>query len=136
MKASPLTSLLTIADEILTAAELIRDQRLAALSPDMPMATGRAELEAKGFDVAPLTHIPITHYVHLDDLGEGSERPLRELAREIGDDERTPSSYRSPRLSRPCSSVPSSLSTTAITSRESLPAPTSGAPRSGSSPSG
>ena len=90
MKGSPLTSLLTIADEILTAGELIRDQRLAALSPDMPIATGRAQLVAKGFDVAPLTHIPITHYVHLDDLGEGSERPLRELAREIGDDERIP----------------------------------------------
>ena len=90
MKSSPLTSLLTIADEILTAGELIRDQQLTALSLDMPVATGRAQLEDEGFDVAPLTHIPITHYVHIDDLGEGSERPLREFARKIVDEERIP----------------------------------------------
>src|SRR5690606_37931502 len=67
--------------ESLTVSELVRDQQLWTMSPDLPVSEGHAEMSVRGFDVAPLTEIPIARFVRRGDLDRNdSSLSLKELA--------------------------------------------------------
>jgi hypothetical protein len=80
----------TIADELLTAAELVRGQVLMAVSAEISAAKAYAQLDEAGFDVAPITSVPIRQYVRRDELAAGRDKPVGAFVRDISDAERLP----------------------------------------------
>jgi hypothetical protein len=83
-----LAPLLAIADEALSAADLVRHQHLTTLPVSMPAAAAAARLADLGYQVAPLTEVPIARYVRGVELsGDG---PLSDHAHAIDDDQTLP----------------------------------------------
>jgi hypothetical protein len=78
-----LTRLLALADEALTVEELIRGQRLWTVGSHVPAAEARRALDDHQFTTAPLTGVPIEHYVQRLDLPEAVGGPVCDYARAI-----------------------------------------------------
>jgi len=82
----------TIADELLTAAELVRGQELMTVRAEVSAAQACAQLDEVGFDVAPITSVPIRQFVRRDELAGAKDELVGAFARDISDAERLPES--------------------------------------------
>lgn len=83
MAVGEIAPLLGIADEALTAADLIRRQRLWALPATMRAGEAFVELTTRGYTVAPLVDVPITRFVRREDVTAGGSRRVDEFALEV-----------------------------------------------------
>jgi hypothetical protein len=82
-----LERLLQIADETITAGDLIRDQELFTLRPGEPTKRAREALQRRGYTWAPVTDVPISRFVSLNSL-EGTGGSIAEVCEPITDEMR------------------------------------------------
>ena len=80
--------LLDIGHATLTTAELVRDKPLWAVPAQQPAGTAAAGMARRGFDVAPVTELPIMRYVLREELEQGDDLPVHQFSRPIADADR------------------------------------------------
>ena len=84
MAIGRLAPVLGIADEALTAGDLIRHQRLWTVDADTPIPEAAREMRRRGFTVGPVTAVPITRFVRLAEL-TGHDGTVGEVAHDLAE---------------------------------------------------
>jgi len=80
--------MLDIGHTTLTTAELVRDKPLWAVPALCPSDAAAAEMARQGFDVAPVTELPVARYVVRRDLEQAGSRPAHQASLPITDADR------------------------------------------------
>lgn len=89
--AGTLDAVVALFEDGLTVTELVRDQHLCALPPDLPARDGHRLLLERGYHQAPLQEVPVWRFVRRDRL-TGGAATVADAAEPIPDDLRTPES--------------------------------------------
>jgi len=72
--------LLDIGNTTLTTADLVRDKPLWAVPAQTRSDVAAAEMARQGFDVAPLTELPVARYVVRPNLEQAGSRPAEQVS--------------------------------------------------------